>query len=121
MKPSEHSSRSKSFLHFCASALGSDKDAPLKDCNGALAGALVEAFRRVCNPVEKEHRDRKLQDFEDPIFSEPWVCYSIRNMGTGRVDIGRASKGFLDRYPNGEWWSVTTTSAWSETSRRTVS
>jgi hypothetical protein len=102
MKPPEHSSRTRAFLRFCSSALGTAREAPLKDVNGALATALVTAFAE-CNPVEKEHRDRALQSFEDPIYSAPWTCYSIRNMATGGAYIGRAANGFLSRYPGGRW------------------
>jgi len=75
----------------------------LKDINGACIASLVSAFAE-CNPIEKEHRNRERQTYADPIYREPWSCYVIRNMATGAAYVGRASKGFLDRYPGGEWW-----------------
>ena len=96
-------SRQRDFLMFCAKALGSPQTAPLREQNGALVGALVEAFK-VTHPVQVPEKQVALQTFEDAIYSEPWSCYAIRNMVTGASYIGIARGGFLSRYAGGKWW-----------------
>lgn len=95
-------SRKNAFLDFCCEALGTQRNAPLQGQAGATIGAIVEAFTKI-HPM-KEDSPRSLQEFEDPIYSEPFVCYVIRNFANGSAYVGIASGGFLSRYPKGMWW-----------------
>jgi hypothetical protein len=96
-----YSDREGKFLQFVMLMLGTSQEAPLKDANGAMVGALVDAFKAL-NPAPVQAA--AMQSFDDPVYSEPWTVYVIRNTVTSAAYVGLARNGFRDRYPNG-WWT----------------
>lgn len=97
------------IARFCSRLLGTDPKAPLAGVQSApLAGVVLETWFKLRGSDEKPAAKRDApQDFEDAVFSQPWTVYSIRCSANGRVYVGRASKGFTDRYPGGRWWDRT--------------
>ena len=97
-------SRQRDFLRFCSKALGTGENTPLRDINGATIGALVDAFRE-CNPIAKPTPSAlSMQSFDEPMWSERWTVYTIRNQVSGAVYVGVAKEGFRARYSACEWW-----------------
>ncbi len=83
----------KDFADFVRLVMGE------KEANGAAIQALLEAYRLLSsNRLPAPERPMTLN------YSQPWQVYEIRNTITGRLYVGRAAKGFLNRYPDGAWW-----------------
>lgn len=101
---SESRNRARRWREFCRHALGSGETAPLREANGATIEALTKAFV-ACFPLKKARRNDSMPDFSAELYSSPWSVYVIRNEATGEAYVGEASKGFVDRYPRGEWWT----------------
>ena len=101
------------FIDFCTKAL----TGPLEKAPGATIDALQKAFmalealdapppmepEKLPEPVVKQAS--VIQEFHDQVYSEPWTVYVIRNTINGVCYVGRAAKGFKDRYPRGRWWA----------------
>ena len=98
-------SRQRDFLVFCSKALGTGRNTPLRDINGATISALVDAFKECSPRPEPKANACSMQSFDEPMWREPWTVYMIRNQVSGATYVGSARKGFLDRYPKGEWWN----------------
>jgi hypothetical protein len=92
------------FRLFCSKALGTGREAPLRDVNGATIAALVEAFRECFPKPPIAKRSSELPDFSAEIYCAPFTAYVIRNRFTKECYIGVSTKGFVSRYSNGEWW-----------------
>jgi hypothetical protein len=67
---------------------------------------MVDAFKEI-EPRTEVPKTLAPETFEGPQWIEPWTVYAIRNVITGAVYIGRASKGFNHRYFGGKWWEAT--------------
>jgi predicted GIY-YIG superfamily endonuclease len=91
------------FREFCQKAIGTGREAPLRDINGATINALTRAFHE-CFPIAKAKTAPELPDFEAEAYNSPWTVYVIRNERTQEVYIGMTEKGFATRYPGGKWW-----------------
>jgi hypothetical protein len=81
------------FLNFLKRGLDG------KEANGAAISALLDAYVRLgAAPQVVPDRAETLD------YAQPWQVYLIRNVATGKSYVGRAAKGFLQRYPEGAWW-----------------
>ena len=98
--------RAYRFRIFCSRMLGTGREAPLREVNGAAITALVDAFRE-CYPTPKRERLQELPDFSAEVYKAKWTCYAIKNLVTGETYVGQAKNGFINRYKDGAWWQYT--------------
>ena len=94
------SEREDQFLDFFAridQLMGGKIQAP-------ILKEIVNAFE-VCYP-ESKAAPLHLPTYDDAQYDQPFTVYLINNTINRRTYIGRAEKGFIQRYPpRGEWWN----------------
>jgi len=74
---------------------------------GITAPIIMELIKQAHREFMKDQRPISMPDFSEPRFNTPNVVYSIQNTQNRKVYIGKTTKSFCQRYPEGRWWKET--------------